>query len=88
MKIIREINRDQNGKKKWEHINKLTGRKQKAGNNTDLYDSEGKKLQKEEGKQGIRQTWSEIYKTGRKELTPIYSKKWSRDEIPKTTSEY
>ena len=72
----------------WEHINKLTGRKQKAGNNTDLYDSEGKKLQKEEGKKGIRQTWREIYKTGRKELTPIYSKKWSRDEIPKTTSEY
>ena len=88
IKITNEIKRDKSGKKKWEHINMLTGRKQKAGKDTELYDEQGRKLEIQEGRQKIRETWGDIYKTEVLNITPIDSKAWDVGDIEKTKEEY
>ena len=50
IKITKEILQDRNGKKKWEHINKLTGRKEKASKEEVIYDEEKRKLDQNDGK--------------------------------------
>ena len=64
--ITEEIKRDKTGKKKWEHIDKLTGKKEKVGQLEEMYDINGNKLEEKEGREGLKLEWKEIYKSGRK----------------------
>ena len=86
-KLTDEIKRDKSGKKTWEHINKLSGKKEKVIE-TELYDGQGTKLGKEEAIGNLRETWHHIYKTGKKELTPIGSGDWKEEKIEDIHREY
>ena len=86
-KLTDEIKRDKSGKKTWEHINKLSGKKEKVIE-TELYDGQGTKLGKEEAIGNLRETWHHIYKTGKKELTPIGSGDWKEEKIEDIHKEY
>ena len=49
---------------------------------------DGEKISEEEGREGIRKVWDKIYKTGKKELTPIHSGQWSEGDVERTEEEY
>ena len=72
---------------KGEHIHKLTGKKEKVIE-TELYDEQGTKLDRDEAIGKLRGTWNQIYKTGKKELTPIGSGDWKEDKIEDIQKEY
>lgn len=73
--------------KKWEHIHKLAGKKEKVEEIFQMY-KDGEKISEKEGREGIRKVWDKIYKTGKKELTPIHSGQWSEGDVERTEEEY
>ena len=87
-KLTEEIKKDKSGKKMWEHIEKLTDKKERANKGTEMYDTNSKIMSETEARKGIKETWNEIYKTGKKDLTPIYSGDWKEADIGKTYNEY
>ena len=72
----------------WEHIEKQTDKKERANKGTEMYNTNSKIMSETEARKGIKETWNEIYKTGKKDLTPIYSGEWKEADIGKTYNEY
>ena len=87
LKTTEHILKDKKGKKLWEHINKLSGKKSKV-KEIKIYSKEGNLLEKNDVIKDIKDTWHEIYKSGRKELTPIQSGTWKEQEIESIEQEY
>ena len=88
IKITTEIKQSINrGKDTWRHINKLSGRKQKDKDILDIYEN-GEKLGEIQAKEKIKEVWGNLFKAGRRELTPIHSGVWGPGKIEETMKKY
>ena len=66
------------GKRLWECMDKLMGRNKKREEKIEVYGENGAKMEEGEAADRIEEVFKEIYKSDRKELTPVHSGMWGR----------
>ena len=72
----------------WQCIKKLLGKEGTMEEELEVYDEGNRKLSSKDAADEIERVFREICKSGRKDLTPIYSGRWGEGAKERLEAEY